>query len=185
MAISEVGIYKLGKSFAYVVANLIGPFETVFYPRIAVLWSEERLQVLRTELRRKGMALGIGLGLLSLVMLPLMPILVPLFAGAEYTASVGVAQLFIVFAAFAFASYWRRPLLLAMGEVTFLAIRPVFIAVAMLVGFFTIVPAFGYLGAAWVMLGANVLVGIPLTWGYTVWKFNRRLSDHPRSPVAR
>lgn len=114
---TEAGYYRLAKSIVAVVRSLARPLQSVTYPRMVRLWSAGRHNELKRAIRRYAVMVGIPLGVLVFLSIPLLPMVVELVAGVEYLPAAFVSQIFFLAGAVYLGLFWVRPLYLATGRV--------------------------------------------------------------------
>ena len=165
----EVGLYRLAKSFSGNVGLLVGPLQSVAYPRLARSVSDSGTHQAITEARRLVLGVGAPMGLAVLASVPFVPFVLPLLVGRAFEDSIIPTQLLLGAAAVWLFFFWLRPLYYATGSVRdWAAINTGNIAV-LVSGFLVVTPIWGVLGmAAWLaaiqVCGHIVLVG---------WLFSR------------
>lgn len=163
------GYYKVAIYAVSVIGYLSTSLESVTYPRFSRLWGLDKLQELKASVKRYALKVGMPLGMLVLVGVPLVPAVIGFLLGEEFLPSSEAVQLLVVGSAIALAFFWLRPFILTLGKVRFLAARPAFLGVLQLIGLIIAVPRWGYIGAAYVRFTAGVLMGHVITLAYVIF----------------
>jgi O-antigen/teichoic acid export membrane protein len=145
---AEVGYYKLARSFSGAIAYLVNPLQSVTYPKLAQLWGVIGQEEFRRTVRRLALGVGAPLGLAVLLGLPFVPLVLPLLVGETYRSAIVAMQLLMVGSAVWLAFFWLRPMYLTAGEIRLWAELWACLAVLSVVGFFLIIPQFGFVGLA-------------------------------------
>lgn len=150
---TEVGYYKLAKSIAGTVGYLVGPLQSVTYPKFAQLWGTGNQEGLRRTVRRLALSGGAPLGLAALLGIAFVPFVVPPLVGNAYRPEIVAMQLLLVGSAVWLAFFWLRPLYFAKGMIKTWTNITVFVVCLSIAGFIVAIPLWGYLGLAiWLML---------------------------------
>jgi O-antigen/teichoic acid export membrane protein len=159
---TEVGYYKLAKSISSVLGYLVGPLQSVSFPKLARLWGLGNWQALRQEVSKLAFQIGLPLGVIALASAMFMPFVLPLMVGQAYRPASAAAQLLFVGSAVWLAFFWLRPLFLACGWVKEWAGWIALFALCNLVGWLLIVPRLGYIGmSAWWLVSTLGVYTIP------------------------
>ena len=147
---TEVGFYKIAKTFATTIAHLVGPLQSVTYPELAKLWSLRDTQSFWHRVRKIALQVGLPLGLVTITGVGIFPFLVSFALGKAFLEAVPAIQLLWLGSVTWLAFFWLRPTYFAQGrlkEWTIITIIVVFLSIA---GFFVFIPRWGYLGlSAW------------------------------------
>lgn len=163
---AEVGYYKLSKQVAGAVGYLGGSLQGVTYPRLAQLGGPQRYEELYRTVKAYAFRIGMPLGGVVLLTLPLVPMSVGRLLGEDYLPAALSAQILLAGSAVWLAFFWLRPLFLTFGEVRVWSINAALVSIISLIGFFIAVPRWGYVGMAWVSLIAAGLLGHLCALGY-------------------
>ncbi|MHC1729255.1 MAG: lipopolysaccharide biosynthesis protein [Syntrophobacteraceae bacterium] len=118
----EVGFYKIAKNLTSVFGYLVGPLQSVTYPEIARLWGLGDKQAIRNRVRHLIVKVGLPLGFLALMGIPLIPFIIAPVFGDNYQAAVLPTQILMAGGAIWVAFFWLRPLMLAYNKVNVFAI---------------------------------------------------------------
>lgn len=119
---TQVGFYRVARSVSRLSTFLIGPLQALTYNRFAKLVALGAFSKLRVQVRRSLWEVGAPLALgIALVMLAA-PHLVRLIATDAYAPAVGPLRWLLAAGAFLTATFWARPLLLALDQVRFLLV---------------------------------------------------------------
>jgi len=145
---TEVGYYKLAKSFSGGIGYFVSPLQSVTYPKLAQIWGIRDREGFRRHVRRLAFGVGIPLGLAILLGIAFVPFIVPLLVGETYLSAIVAMQFLLVGSAVWLAFFWLRPMYLAAGEIRLLAQLWGCLAALSVVGFFLIIPQFGFVGLA-------------------------------------
>ncbi len=114
---TDVGFYRLGKTFAVAAVTLAAPLQSVGYPEFARLWGSQRYQELKDSVRGWAVGIGIPLGLLVILGLLLLPTVIIMTAGEAYRQASVVCQILLIGSGIYLVLFWLRPLYLATGEI--------------------------------------------------------------------
>ena len=132
---TEAGFYGLAKRMTGVVGMVVGPLESVLYPRLAKSWAEGDAAALRKMLRKYALGMSVPLGAAVLLAIPLTWPVIHYVVGAEFDPAVPAAQLMFGLMATWLATSWQRPLFHAMGAVRYLLIAATVTNVLSVIGF--------------------------------------------------
>ncbi len=116
---TDVGFYRLGKTFATSVLTLVAPLQSVSYPEFSRLWGLRCYQELNESVRRWALGIGLPLGLLVIPGLLLLPTAIIITAGEVYRPASVVCQILFIGSGIYLVMFWLRPLYLATGEIRF------------------------------------------------------------------
>jgi O-antigen/teichoic acid export membrane protein len=153
---SEAGYYRLAKSVGGVLGNLTTPLQTVVLPRFVHLFGIGDYARLQSSARHYALQVGLPLGAVVVVCLPLLPPVIHLLVGPAYLPMIVAAQLILARSAIWLALFWLRPLFLALGHVRpWLATRTL-AALLYLAGCALVAHRWGYVGIA----GVHLISGI-------------------------
>jgi O-antigen/teichoic acid export membrane protein len=114
---TEAGYYRLAKALAAPIGSIVLPLQQAVYPRLAAMAGTGDVDGLRRATRRYTERIGIPIGALLLVALPLLPVVVPGMAGEDYRPAVATAAVLLAGAALTIPAFWARPMILAGGDV--------------------------------------------------------------------
>jgi len=114
---TEAGFYRLAKSVGAVVSNLTLPLQSVTYPRMVRLWSAGRHNELKRAIKRYAVMVGIPLGVLVFLSIPLLPTAIGIVVGEKYLPAIFASQILFLAGAIHLGMFWVRPLYLAAGKV--------------------------------------------------------------------
>ena len=164
---TEAGYYRLAKNLAEVVEYLRIPLFSVSYAQLARISGLGQHQAMRDQIRRLAFC-GLALGIAVIAGAALVPIILPVLVGRDYSPAVLAAQLLIVAAGISLPFFWLRALYLVKDFV-----REFFIVSSVVtVGVMSIYPFFvwrwGVLGAAVAILALQVIG--TLVRGLWLWK---------------
>ncbi|MGH7775235.1 MAG: glycosyltransferase [Candidatus Binatia bacterium] len=175
---TETGYYRLAKSTGALVGNLVGPLQSVTYPRLTHLCGSQRKDEIRQAIRRYAFWIGAPLGVLLLISLPLLPLLISVMVGEQFRPAAFAAQLLLASSAVWLAFFWIRPLFLAEGHVRVWANISILIVVLLSAGFLLVTPRWGFLGMAWWLLVMQVFGHcVALAWQITVRTARAKYAD--------
>jgi O-antigen/teichoic acid export membrane protein len=159
----EVGYYKLAKSLASPVGYLVGPLQSVVYPRLASLVGQP--SKVKQLVRQTALSIGVPFGVLVVIGIPAVPLLVSKLVGEAYLPAVFPAQFLTFGMAVWLACFWLRPTYMALGEVRGLFGLSVVAVSINLVGMLIVIPVWGLIGLAFWMMVSQVL-GHALLFGW-------------------
>lgn len=111
------GLYRLAHSLQSVLNMVTSPLQAVSYPRLAHLWSEKDGSSFRRLVKRLSLGIGLPLGLISSILIPLAGFLVPLAGGEAYREAIPVAQILFLNGIMALTLFWLRPYFMATDRV--------------------------------------------------------------------
>lgn len=149
------GIYQAAYRFFMPAIQLAAALSLVFAPRFAGFDTAEK----NKRYLFKAMSLSIGLAVLSLLIIPLSPLLVQLIFGFKYAASVPTAQVLAFgFAAFLAGAPLTAHLIYSTQRTKwFLAINVLQLILLISLDLF-LMPKWGSLGAAWAMATTLIII---------------------------
>lgn len=172
---SEVGVYKFARQLATTIGRVSDPFFAAILPDLSQLWSQKRFPEFRQLLRQITFTMGLVMALISGIVILGRNIFILLVAGQAFL--VAGPQVIICILAFAVGSvfFWTWPAALSMqrpqfGTAVGLLLIPIQLGLAWL-----LVPRWGGLGNAWVLL-TTYLLG----QGLMAWLILRRLTQEQR-----
>ena len=150
----EAGYYRLAKSFAALPAYVAGPLGTVTYAKLTKMWGDGKWPEMWRFVKSGIMRAGFPLALVTLAVIPALPLIISLTVGREFDDVVPIASVLFIGAALPLLLFPFAPLILTWGQVkarfNIKAVGSVLLALAMLV----FVPLYGAMGLAWVMVGS-------------------------------
>jgi O-antigen/teichoic acid export membrane protein len=111
----EVGYYKLAKSLAALVGQVVGPLEAVTYPRLAALTGARRQAELRQVVRMLALRVGLPAGTVACLGFWLIPWLLSWLSDASFVSATRPAQLLLACGIVWLIGFWLRPLYFAQG----------------------------------------------------------------------
>jgi len=150
---TEVGYYKLAKSLAGVVGYIIGPLQSVVYPEFARLEGIGDANASWQKVRKLALQVGLPLGSVIACGALLLPSILPALVGEAYRSAVSAAQLLLLGSAIWLGFFWLRPVYFAKGRLCAWTQISAVVVLLSIVGFFTVVPMWGYIGLSfWLML---------------------------------
>ncbi len=164
---SEVGYYKLAKSAAAAVGSLVGPLQSVAYPKLAQLSGLGDCVALRVRTRQLALHVGMPLGLAVVAGSVLVPFALPVLVGDAYQPATLAAQFLLVGSAIWLGFFWLRPAYFAQSRLPeWVSISTVVVALSLVV-YPVVVWQWGYLGLA-VCWGLLQLLGHCLA-AWRIW----------------
>jgi O-antigen/teichoic acid export membrane protein len=145
---TEVGYYRLAKTFVSGFELIGGPFYTAIYPQLSMMWSAHKIDEFKGFIKRVSGFMVILAAPLALAFFILVPYLIKYVIGPEFmhTAEPARIMLFGIFIAIIFL--WVRPAFLSMGRPGTLTLINLFNAAVMFALSLLIVPKLGYIGSA-------------------------------------
>lgn len=149
---TQVGYYRLGRSIASLGGSIVGPLQSLIYPRLAVLIESGPRAELRSLLRKLMVRVALPLSLSALAAALLVPTIIRNVAGPAYDPAAFMTQLLVAGSAVWIFFFWVRPLVLAIGGVKFWALNFAVTAILAVVGFVLVAPSWGGSGMASVQL---------------------------------
>ena len=162
---TEVGYYKLAKSLAQIVGYVVGPLQSMVYPEFAKLWGIGDMKAFRQKTRKLALQVGLPLATVTACGITVLPFLLPALLGQSYDPAVPAAQLLLLGSAIWLGFFWLRPVYFAQGRLHVWTCISVLIVFLSVLGFFLIIPHWGYLGLSlWTVLlnGLGHMVGLCL-----------------------
>lgn len=121
----QVGFYRIARSVSRLSTFVIGPLQAVSYNRFARLTATHDLRNLRVQVRRSVREVGLPLAAAIGVGMLLAPQIVRIVATDAYAPAVDPLRWLLAAGAFLTATFWARPLLLALDQVRFLLVATV------------------------------------------------------------
>jgi len=170
---TQAGYYRVAKRMAGVVSVMVKPLQSTLYPRLARQWGGAQFDDLRRTVSRYVFWMGLPLGGLVLLGIPLVPWATVILVGEAYIPSVPVAQLLFATAALWLMFSWLRPLFHALGEVKFLFMNMAFLNVASAIGYLLAAPRWGAVGVGWATLLASSICGFAVGLIYALYRLRR------------
>ena len=161
----EAGYYRLAKSIGAVVGNSVGPLQSVTYPRLVHFWGAEQQDELKLTIRRYALWMGVPLGALVFVSLPLVPPLINVVLGDQFRPTAFAAQLFLASSAIWLVFFWLRPAYLAAGRVRSWTIGIGIYAFCFVLIAFPAAKFSGYVGLAGTFLLVNGVFHLAMSLG--------------------
>lgn len=168
---TEVGYYKLAKSLSGVVGHLVGPLQSVIYPKLVRKWSMGVQQGMKREIQRLAV-LGLLLGSAVLAGIPLMPVVISRLVGPAYIPAIPASQLLFLGSAVWLAFFWIRPLYFVKRELLAWTVISIMVICLSILGFLTVIPQQGFLGLALVMALMHI-IGNGMAAIYAIWWWSR------------
>ncbi|MEK7514038.1 MAG: oligosaccharide flippase family protein [Patescibacteria group bacterium] len=160
------GIYQAAYRFFMPVIQLAGALSLVFAPRFASFDSKLKIN----QYLFKASALSFSLAALSLLMIPLSPVLVNLIFGAKYAASVATVKILSLgFAAFLAGAPFASHLIYSAHRTKIFFLLNVLQLLLLVSLDFYLMPRFGSVGAAWAMTITLIIIN-SLMAGVALWK---------------
>ncbi len=146
----EVGYYRLAKSLAGFVGNLVSPLQSVTYPRLSRLKGSDKQEEMQAFIRRLALWVGFPLGILSLLGLILIPWIIQILVGEAFAPAIPATLLLFVGSGIWLVLFWLRPYFMAQDEIHRWASISTLIAGSSFLAYWIIIPQWGYLGlSAW------------------------------------
>ena len=160
----ETGIYKLGLAVAGIIGKLADPASAALMPRFSRLWTDEKVGAMRRLIRQTSLISVPTMVVALAVIIPLREPILELLGGGD---STGEAATVLVITAAAQGLYgavfWNRTLLFAAQRAGVVSAAVCGAAALQILAVVLLVPEYGAVGAAWAMLGSQIVVHIVLT----------------------
>jgi O-antigen/teichoic acid export membrane protein len=168
---TEAGYYRVARLVTAPLSSIVTPLQQVVYPRVAAMAGIHDHPGLRRAARTYTLKLGMPIAVAALLGIPLLPLLLPVVAGAEYRPAVGGAMVLLAGGALILPLFWARPILLAEGHVRFLLANASLVAALSLAGYFVLGELMGNVGIA---LSRSVFAGALGSLAGVVYFFHAR-----------
>jgi O-antigen/teichoic acid export membrane protein len=145
---AEAGLYRLAFSIATLAWLPIGSLAQSFYPEIARQTARAQWAQLRALLRRGTVLAAAYVVPVVVVLGALGPFIIALLYGREFVPAASALAILLVGTGASHLFFWGRPALVALHRPDYaMKVAVLFIGVKV-VGVFTLLPVFGFLGAA-------------------------------------
>jgi O-antigen/teichoic acid export membrane protein len=165
---TEAGYYKLAKSLVGTVGYLVGPLQSVTYPKLARLWGLGNQKELRQTIRRLALGIGAPLGLVVLLGIAFVPFVVLQLVGDAYRPAILATQILLVGSAVWLTLFWLRPTYSAQGRLRQWLFISIIVVVLSIAVYPFVIRQWGYIGLA-IWLGIMQLLGHSIA-AWKVWK---------------
>lgn len=149
---AQAGYYRVARGLAGLGGSVVGPLQSLVYPRLSSLIEAGRSEGAQRLIMRSAVFVGLPLGLVGLGVVFLVPAAIDLIVGAEFGPATVPAQLLIIGIAFWTSLFWVRPFVFSVGGVKFWALNSGIVALVSVVAFVLLTPRFGTVGVAAVQL---------------------------------
>lgn len=155
----SVGIYRLARSVSTPVGAILRPLQLVTYPRMEALGSRGEPDAMKEEIRRYLLTVCLPLVVAGCIALGSVPVVLPLLAGAAYSASVAPAMVLGAGSVVAVAAFWVRPAALALRRETTMFAISLGMTVLTVAGYLLVAAPYGATGVATVRAVVAGLAG--------------------------
>ena len=153
---TQAGYLRVAKTGSGLVAAVVGPIQSVLYPRVSEARSAgEGLDLALATARRLTVPLALG----AACTLPLVPAVIRVGMGDDYVPAARAAQWAIAAGLVWLAFAWLRPLALALGELRLLLVNASLVVSASLAGYFLVADDHGAAGITAVDLAVSGVLG--------------------------
>lgn len=115
----EAGYYRLAKSLARIASYLVGPLQSVSFPRLALLAGAGKRSELKEIVKKLAFWVGLPFGAVGFGGILLVPWVMPLLVGPSFAPATVAAQLLMAGSAVWITFFWLRPLYVADGRIGF------------------------------------------------------------------
>jgi O-antigen/teichoic acid export membrane protein len=158
-----VGGYDLAKKIVTQLATFSNAFYTAIFPEVSQLVARREFGKLRVLQRRSSVWLLAAVIPSSLVLALTAPWFIPLFFGADYSASVGIFQI-LVWRFLWLPLIWFPGFMLALGKEVVVTTLAWLYAGVFLLALFTLIPQLGAIGAAVADLASQLFWCLAAVW---------------------
>lgn len=149
---TEVGYFRLAKSFVSTVSVVSTPFYRAFFPQLATLWSRNKHIAFNSLVKRFTALVSLFAVPAAIIIALLSPLIIRLTVGGQFLPSVYAIRVMIWGMLLSTVCCWLRPALLAMGKPGILMISNAFTAVTLMLLSLLFVPSAGYRASAYLFL---------------------------------
>lgn len=164
--VEAAGIYRMTKSFVYLVWRIGDPIFLVVMPEFTRLLRQSRDELLHF-LRRLTASLAVATLAIYVISVALMPLVVRLFLGAKFAAVATVYPIMLSFVLIALPTVWSHALLAAAGRPDIQLRANVLGNLILVVAMYALASRFGVYGAAagWSLgLAATFVLSFVFLW---------------------
>ena len=138
-----------------------GSLGRIVYPDLSARWVEGEMDSVKSSLKQWTLRYGLPVGILLIVVVPLLPILIPVFFGSAYNPMISGTQIMLVGAALSAVFFWLNSFYYAAGKVgLWTKVYGIYAALVIGIAWFCI-EQWGFFGMAMVVAVGNVL--------FTLW----------------
>ncbi len=164
---ADAGLYRLAKVVAGGGGYLVGPLQSVAYPRFAQLAAQD-VHALSRFAERLAFTVGLPLGILALSSVLWIGEVLPNIVGPSYDAALPAVRLLLAGTAAWLLFFWLRPLYLARGYIRFWTANGAVMIALLVAGFAVVGPLWGFVGmAAWlatIQIVGHVIPAVRWWW---------------------
>jgi O-antigen/teichoic acid export membrane protein len=171
---TQVGYYKMAKTFVLQLALVTDPLYYALFPELTKMWARGNVGAYNRFIKNVTLVAGAVMVAGALVFSLLAPWFVTWTVGEAFLPSVPAMRIMVWGVVIAVALVWNRPTIIAIGKPqTGHLISLTKLGVYLLASWIT-VPRWGYIGTSWVFVLSYVYVHAGLTWGYLWHLWGRR-----------
>jgi O-antigen/teichoic acid export membrane protein len=113
----EAGFYQLATSLTTIGSYLESSLGRVTYPIISVYWHQGEEETLRKSLKYWTLWVGVPVGSLMALTIPILPSVIPMVFGTHYDPILLGTQMLLGGASFSAVFFWLNPFYYASGKV--------------------------------------------------------------------
>ena len=177
----DVGYYRVARSLANGVGNLVGPLQSVLYQRLEKLVSEKGLTTTLKTGIQFGLQVGTPFAFLVMGSIFILQWIIPHVYGVEFSDAILPAKLLVLGSAVWVGFFWLKPTYFATGRITIWAKISTIMVLVLLVGTLIIVPKYGINGLAMWLCCIQAIGHVILF--FIIWKSMKNLQpEYNKTP---
>ncbi|TNE55610.1 MAG: hypothetical protein EP338_02230 [Bacteroidetes bacterium] len=154
---SEVGIYGVGKRLGYAILSFIDPLVNSIFPQFAQMIAEKNYKNLLQLIRQFSWILVLPGLLLLVITYFTKDFLITFIYGSNFLPAADVFWVVLFAAIIASVTFWNITLLISLNEVNYRFKMNLFILFVSLPTAYLVIPSYGALGAAIILVGIKLL----------------------------
>jgi len=154
---TEVGFYNLAKKFASSVNYLVGPLQSVTYPRLTRLSGIGDFRLFGVTIKQFIHNISFSVVIMLPIVTLLLPRIVSLLAGTTYKPSIPLVQILLPAYWIWLAFFWLKPAYFAMGYVKRWTVGIAISSIAFILLATITVPLFGPKGLSFTQLTVTTM----------------------------
>jgi O-antigen/teichoic acid export membrane protein len=157
-SLEEVGFYNAALPIANILIIFPSSIISVFFPLVAELWTTRKQAVLRNSIRQAYVLIGIAIVPLAALFVVFPDIMLNLLFGDKFIPAARTLQLLTISGIFATFAMFNGSILAGIGKPGRMTYAVLVGAICNLIGDLILVPQFGYVGAGYATLAAQIAI---------------------------
>lgn len=154
---SEVGIYAVGKRVGYAILSFIDPLVNAIFPQFTKLIAEKKFVELYEMIKQFSKIIFIPAILILILTFFIKDDLIIFLYGKEFLASSNVFYVILIAALVASVTFWNITLLISLNALNYRFKMNIFILIYGLTLSYLIIPHYGAMGAAFILLSIKFI----------------------------